>query len=117
MIVGIGLDIVNISRFVDHLSPALTDRLFSESERGLSAERRAGVFAVKEAVIKALGGVDSFSWHDIHVSHDNLGAPAVTLTGGVLGAAEEHGVSTILVSLSHDAPVAAAMIVLEGTPQ
>ena len=58
MIVGIGVDVAEISRLEVALqrTPALASRLFAESERGLPVRSLAGCFAAKEAVAKALGG-------------------------------------------------------------
>lgn len=117
MILGIGLDVVTLQRFADTVTPALIDRLFVADERERSVARLAGTFAVKEAVIKAFGGIDGFSWHDIHVTHDSAGAPGVVLTGATAALAEARGVTHIFVSISHDEPVAAATVVLEGAQQ
>lgn len=114
MILGIGLDVVNIERFVTRLTPALTARLFFGDEKERNPRTLAGMFAVKEAVIKALGGVEGFSWHDIHVTSQPTGAPHATLGGATQAIATARGVDTVFVSISHDDPVAVAMVVLEG---
>ena len=57
MILGIGVDVVDIARFEAALerTPALRDRLFTEIERPLATRSLAARFAAKEAVAKALG--------------------------------------------------------------
>lgn len=114
MILGLGLDVVNIGRFSDHLDDRMRERLFRPEERDAAPGRLAGVFAAKEAVIKALGGVVGFSWHDVLVAHTASGRPVVVLSGATARAAAAAGVTAVLVSISHDDPVAAATIVLEG---
>ena len=82
MLLGIGIDIVEIERF----RPAISARIFSENEReylqGKHAESMAGLFAAKEAVVKALGtGFKGFWPCDIEIAHDNAGKPYVILHG------------------------------------
>lgn len=68
MIVGIGVDVAEISRLDTALrrTPALAERLFAESERGVPIPSLAGYFAAKEATAKALGVT---AWH-LSISHD-----------------------------------------------
>jgi len=58
VILGIGVDVVDISRMDEALrrTPALASRLFTEGERGRAPASLAACFAAKEAVAKALGG-------------------------------------------------------------
>ena len=57
MIVGIGVDLVDIARLDQalHRTPALAARLFTEGERDAPPASLAACFAAKEAVAKALG--------------------------------------------------------------
>src|SRR5206468_4151879 len=57
MILGLGVDLVDVARFDATLrrTPALRPRLFTESERGLATQSLAARFAAKEALAKALG--------------------------------------------------------------
>ena len=77
MIVGIGVDIVDIARLWAALqrTPALATRLFAESERGGRAESLAASFAAKEAVAKALGAPPGLRWTDVSVFRDAGGPP------------------------------------------
>ncbi|MBN9375173.1 MAG: 4'-phosphopantetheinyl transferase superfamily protein, partial [Cellulomonas sp.] len=66
MIVGVGIDVVDVARFVQALerTPALRQRLFTEVERELPPASLAARFAVKEAVAKALASPGGMRWHD-----------------------------------------------------
>ena len=115
MIVGIGVDVAEISRLEQALarSPALATRLFADSERALPIRSLAGCFAAKEAVAKALGGPRGLRWTDVVIDHDSLGAPVLRVGGTVAAAAASLGVTTWHVSISHDAGVCVAMVVAE----
>ena len=115
MIVGIGVDVAEISRLERALarSPALAARLFAESERGLPVQSLAGCFAAKEAVAKALGAPRGLRWTDAVIGHDERGAPLLHIRGTVAAAAASLGIRTWHVSISHDAGVCVAMVVAE----
>jgi holo-[acyl-carrier protein] synthase len=119
-VVGIGVDVVVVERFTRALerTPALKNRLFSPQEqdtRELAAHSWAARFAAKEATLKALGGhIVGFSWHDIAITGEHLQPPALTLRGGTHDAAHTRGVTQSHLSLSHDAGVAMAFVVLES---
>ena len=116
MIVGIGVDIVDIARFRAALArtPALAARLFAESERGARPESLAASFAAKEAVAKALGAPLGLRWTDVTVTRDAAGRPALDVGGTVAAAASRRGVSRWHLSLSHDSGMSIAMVVAEG---
>jgi holo-[acyl-carrier protein] synthase len=116
MIIGIGVDVVAVSRFKDQLTkaPALRERLFTAAERELSIRSLAARFAAKEAVAKALGAPAGMNWQHCSIEVDAAGAPRVVVTGTVAQVADAQGVSTWHLSLSHDGDVATAMVVAEG---
>lgn len=116
MIIGVGIDVVDIPRFGETLqrTPRLLDRLFTDDERSLRLPSLAARFAAKEALAKSLGAPVGLSWQDANVVKDEWGRPEFVIRGSVLARAEELGVTTIHVSLSHDAGVASAMVVAEG---
>lgn len=121
-IVGIGVDVVDVGRFDRALTrtPALKDRLFTGAELLRDGEPRgveslAARFAAKEALIKALGGSTGVFWHDMVVGADDQRAPSLTMTGGAKALAESRGVTTVHLSLSHDAGVATAFVIAEAT--
>jgi len=116
MILGIGVDVVDIARFGAALerTPALRERLFTESERGLAVQSLAARFAAKEAVAKALGAPRWLSHLDAEVRRDANGRPSLTVTGEAAKVARELGVKRWHVSLSHAGGVAMAYVIAEG---
>jgi holo-[acyl-carrier protein] synthase len=116
MIVGVGIDVVDVARFIATLerTPRLRDKLFTEAERDLPANSLAARFAAKEAIAKALGAPGNLSWHDATVHRTVGGPPQVELRGTVLARAEELGIRHWHLSISHDAGIASAMVVAEG---
>lgn len=115
MIVGIGVDIVDIARFAASLerAPALRVRLFTDAERELPVRSLAARFAAKEAVAKALGAQGDLRWHHCSVGRGKAGEPVIETSGTVAARAAELGVVTWHLSLSHDGGVAVAMVVAE----
>lgn len=116
MIAGIGVDIVDLARFARATSrtPRLLERLFAESERSLPAHSLAARYAAKEALIKALGGSDGVRWQDVIVVTDEHGNPGFDLRGGVADVASERGITTLHLTMTHDAGVACAFVVVES---
>ena len=108
---GIGLDLCQISRMKELLDSGHSlRRLFTASEQAYirargetAAQTMAGIFAAKEAILKALGTGMSIPMTDICISHTPLGQPVATLTGK----AEEMG-GTMLISITHEGDMAAA---------
>lgn len=117
MIVGIGVDTVDIARFERQLArtPALRERLFTESERGLADASLAARFAAKEALIKALGGSGGLSWQDMAVARDRDRAPGFVSTPGLDAALAARGADRAHLSLTHDGGTATAFVVVEST--
>ncbi|QDB80194.1 holo-ACP synthase [Georgenia wutianyii] len=116
MIVGVGIDVVDVERFMATLerTPRLRDRLFTTEERGLPPASLAARFAAKEAIAKALGAPGGMSWQDCTVERVPGGAPVVHVRASVAQRAAELGVRTWHLSISHDAGIASAMVVAEG---
>lgn len=116
MIVGVGVDVVDIDRFAESLerTPGLGERLFTEHERALPIASRAARFAAKEAIAKALGAPAGLGWHDAEVVRTDSGRPQFRLRGTVAVALEASGATDVHLSLSHDAGVASAFVVLEA---
>lgn len=115
-VVGIGIDVVDIERFGESLkrTPGLCDRLFTATEAELRLASLAARFAAKEALAKAFGAPGGLAWHDAQVVTDDTGRPWFELTGTVQAQAEAWGVGSVHLSLSHDAGIASAVVVLES---
>jgi len=121
VIIGIGVDVVDLTRFERAASrtPGLVPRLFAESERStpermLSLRSLAGRFAAKEALIKALGDSADVRWHDMRVVADGNGNPSFELHGGVAEIAAAKGITDIHLTMTHDAGIALAWVLAEG---
>ena len=122
MIIGIGVDVVDLERFewVLDRTPAMRARLFTPSELLRDGEPRpiaslAARLAAKEAQIKALGSSAGRRWLDLEVVSDDQRNPSLTLRQGAQRVAESRGVGSVHLSLSHDGGIATAFVVLEGT--
>ncbi|MBC7307930.1 MAG: holo-ACP synthase, partial [Dietzia sp.] len=85
MIVGVGVDVVDVARFAAQLerTPGLAERLFTAAERDLPPASLAARFAAKEAVAKALGAPVGLAWHDCTVHRADDGRPHLEVTGTV----------------------------------
>ncbi len=120
-VLGIGVDLVDVARFERAMArtPRLRTRLFADDERirggrELPLRSLAGRFAAKEALIKALGQVGEIGWHDMPVVSDAHGNPSFALRGQAADAAAALGVTSVQLSMSHDAGMAIAFVVAEG---
>jgi holo-[acyl-carrier protein] synthase len=116
VIVGIGIDVVDVERFGQTLerTPALRARLFTPAERALPLASLAARFAAKEALAKALGAPAGLQWHDCEVGKDADGRPVFELQGTVQARAIALRAHSIHLSLSHDAGIASAVVVAEA---
>lgn len=111
---GIGIDLCEIARMQALLDEGHSlRRMFNEAEQAYirskgasAAQTMAGLFAAKEAILKALGTGMSVPMTDIAIQHTALGQPAAALTGK---AADIGG--TIMLSITHEAGMAAAFAV------
>ncbi len=116
MIVGLGIDVVAIERFEEALarSPGFLDRVFTPSERGLGHASLAARWAAKEALAKALGAPAGMSWQDAEIVKADDGDPEFAIKGTVAARAEHLQISHIHLSMSHDAGIASAVVVVEA---
>ena len=117
MIIGLGVDLVDVQRFADSLerTPALADRLFTAAEReGRSVESLAARFAAKEAIAKALKAPGNLAWHDAVVTTEPSGRPCLEVSGTVAEAAAALGVTDWQLSLTHDGGLAMAVVIALG---
>jgi holo-[acyl-carrier protein] synthase len=112
MIVGVGIDVVDIGRFKQSLewTPGLEPKLFTELERMKSIESLAARFAAKEALIKALNPENGILWHEAEVVNLEGGKPAFIFYGAV---ADLVFGAHVHLSISHDAGIATAIVIVE----
>ena len=122
VIVGVGLDVCSIERMrraLDRHGDRFFARICSDEERRDLAGRDpatalAGRFAVKEAFAKALDGAPGVGWHEVEVRKGPSGRPRLELKGTALELAGKAGVDRWHVTITHDAGIAAAVVILEG---
>jgi holo-[acyl-carrier protein] synthase len=120
---SVGVDLIEIERIrrvVDRHGERFLGRIYTPLELARYRHRLselAARFAAKEAVSKALGvGLNHISpygirWHDVEVLPDALGKPLVHLSGRARELAEQQGLHTWAVSLSHGRDHAIAFVV------
>jgi holo-[acyl-carrier protein] synthase len=115
-VIGVGIDVCDIDRFEESLvrTPALRERLFTPEEASRPIASLAARFAAKEALAKALGAPTGMAWHDAEVVSEDSGRPRFALRGTVAAQARALGAVHVHLSLSHDAGIASAMVVLES---
>lgn len=128
MIIGIGVDLVEISRVRSLLAgqgERALRRLFTDAEReyceGMANPSRhfAARVAAKEAAFKALSGSEDargIGWREMEVRLDHIGRPGLLLHGRAQARAHVLGVAKSWVSLSHGDDLATAFVVLESAP-
>lgn len=123
MIVGIGIDVCSIERMrraLERHGERFFARICSPSERADLTGRDpgtalAGRFAVKEAFAKALDGARGVGWHECEVRRAASGRPLLELSGKAKEMVEQFGANAWHVSITHDAGVAVAVVILEKT--
>lgn len=126
MILGTGVDIVEVSRIKNaairwkenFLKRIFTDRELNYSnQRSASHQHLAARFAAKEAVLKALGNgwTNRVEWKDIEIWNDASGKPNIRLSGEVQKVCKRLGVDDILISMSHTRTYAVANAILIKT--
>lgn len=132
MVLGMGLDIVDVDAFREQLEDkashfvegtfTFAERRDAELRPGTDPARHLAVrFAAKEALIKAwslaLCGhpppLSHVNMHDIEVVTDAWKRPQLRLHNAVAEAIRALGPIRTLVSLSHDGSYAAAVVLLE----
>lgn len=125
-IVGIGVDLVDIARvqkLLERYGARFLKRVFTDAEAryamesAVPAERLAGRFAVKEAVMKAFGTGKSqgILWRDVETVRGPKGKPVVQLHGQAVRWAKWKGGGNIHVSIAHDGGKAMGFVILESS--
>ncbi|SDS27058.1 holo-ACP synthase [Agrococcus carbonis] len=121
MILGLGVDVVDLARFERAVSrtPRLRERLFAPEELLADGEPRslpslAARFAAKEAAQKAIGTTSGARWTDYVVLQAPDGKPRLELRGAAAEHARAIGAASLHVSMSHDAGIATATVIAES---
>lgn len=122
VIVGIGVDLVEVSRFrsLADKTPSFVDKFLADDEKVDSSGERllpeslAARVAAKEAVMKALEDTRGVGFLECQVVTLPSGKPTLTLSGYLSELAHELGVTDWHVSLSHDGGFAMAFVVAES---
>jgi holo-[acyl-carrier protein] synthase len=125
MIVGTGIDIAEVPRIrqsIERFGQRFLQRIFTAGEmrycdsKANRFERYAARFAAKEAGMKAIGtgwkrGV---RWQDFEVANLASGRPTLRLHGVAAQIADDLGVRSITLSLTHTAAQGMAVVILES---
>ncbi len=125
MIAGIGVDLAEVDRIRDAIGRhgvRFIERVFTPGEiayvekKANRFERYAARFAAKEAGMKAIGtgwrrGV---RWHDFEVTNLPGGKPTLAFHGVAAGFVERMKVGNVVLSLTHTAAQAMAIVILEA---
>jgi len=116
----LGTDIERIKKAIDR-SERFRQRVYTEREIAYceskltgSYQSYAGIYAAKEAFLKALGtGLRYGSWHDIDVCHDEFGAPSLSITGAFKKIMQERMYKESIVSISHCRSYAMSTVIIK----
>ncbi|OPZ15446.1 MAG: Holo-(acyl-carrier-protein) synthase [candidate division BRC1 bacterium ADurb.BinA364] len=125
MIVGIGVDLIEVERVekvLEKHSGRFAARVYTEIEQAYCSGKArpslhyAARFAAKEAFLKAIGTglTQGVSWREIGVVHLPSGQPMLQLEGRALELMSARGGERALVSLSHSKGHACAVVLIEG---
>lgn len=127
MIVGLGLDVCDIDRMRKNLEkhgPAFMDKVLTDEEKAYCERKRdpavpfAGRWAAKEAAIKALGAPQGLRYTDMVIEPASDHAPPRLVLSGVGAShAAKLGVTRTHLTITHDAGVAAAVVILEASAE
>ncbi|HEX9997773.1 MAG TPA: holo-ACP synthase [Abditibacterium sp.] len=125
MIVGLGIDVSRIERveeFIARYGERFARRILTDAEKTdcfrvkNPGERVAGCIAAKEAASKALGTGwrQGVHWKCFEVAHEPSGKPALLIHGRAAEIAAQMGVKSAHLSITHDAGIAAAVVIFEN---
>lgn len=120
----LGTDIIEIDRIKQAIerSDRFRKRVYTEHEIVYCENKHtgiyqsyAGIYAAKEAFMKALGtGLRYGSWQDIEVCHDEFGAPFLSITGAFKKIIQERMCTESIVSISHCREYAMSTVIIKG---
>ena len=112
MIIGVGVDLVEISRFKElRLNVNFITRIFGHTEKNLEVQSLAGRFAAREALYKALPNKTLFNLRDIEIINRIDGKPEFVFDNDLLKFFLSNNVH---LTISHSSEHAIAMVVIES---
>ena len=123
MILGVGIDIIEVDRVAEKLAKnnGFREKVFSRDEiafcsaDGRSSENYAARFAAKEAFFKALGTgwLNGTAFNEVEIAKDEKGKPFIRFLGETLTTIESFGFGRISVSMAHLNSIASATVIIE----
>lgn len=124
MVVGLGIDLCSVDRIRDlhtRYGERFLDRIFTPAERARCRNPRrlheclAGRFAAKEAALKAIGtGLShGIGWHDVETAGGEAQPPSIRFHNRAAEFRDRRGATSSRVSITHDAGMAMAVVILE----
>ncbi len=125
MIIGCGIDLVNIDRIksiINRWDIRFLEKVYTEQEISYCEKKKnnryqsyAGFFASKEAWVKALGtGFYNIKWKEIEVRKNSLGRPMIHLSDRLLTITKKRKIDRIHLSISHTEELATAQVIMES---
>ena len=124
MIVGLGLDVVEldrIQRVFSRFGDRFLRRVLTKQERALLPKSPAAFiaarFAAKEAAAKALGTGfrQGVGFHTLAVRKTPSGKPEMVFSGPARDLCQKMGVTSVHLSMTHGRDVASAVVILEAS--
>lgn len=122
MIVGVGIDMIEVDRVMEkiHKNNGFREKIFSMKEIEFcevnqKSQNYAARFAAKEAFLKATGWglMLGNELSEIEITNDVNGKPFITLSGNFKAQAEQNNWNKIHLSLSHLQQIACAVVIIE----
>jgi len=123
MIIGTGIDIIEIERVAEKLSKnnGFKEKIFSVNEirycesTANAMQSFAARFSAKEAFLKATGNglTLSYGLNEIEIVNEENGNPKLLLHGNIKTIAQKNNWNRIHVSLSHSKETACAIVIIE----
>ena len=117
-LLGVGVDMCAVSRMEPLVDSRFLQRFFTPAEQAYirgkgktAAQSMAGLFAAKEAAVKALGCGICFPLTELEVLHSELGQPVLQLSGEALRRARG---GQLLLSITHEGGMALALCLWQG---
>jgi holo-[acyl-carrier protein] synthase len=123
MIVGLGIDMIEVERVATKISKeaGFRELVFSKKEINYCETKTdkfvhyAARFAAKEAFFKAIGTgwTEGTAFNEVEITNNDAGKPELSLLGATGKSLVALGIITISLSLSHLKTIAAAIVILE----